>query len=186
MRHLACRLARRAIRRRTAAAIVALAVIVAGLVVAAPAAHADNSYRITLGMNECGVMAVGVTGTCIVSLQTWLNIFDDAGLVVDGRFGPATRAAVIEFQRRHGLLPDGRFGNASRNALRGVYQYMMDNSVATPRPGPSLRCNPGTGVNCDVGGVVPGAHGGIIQTLSCTALGRANLFAGVFCDVWLQ
>jgi hypothetical protein len=46
--------------------------------------------------------------------------------------------------------------------------------------------NPGIGVNCDVGGVVPGAHGGIIQTLSCTAIGRASLFGAVFCDVWHQ
>jgi peptidoglycan hydrolase-like protein with peptidoglycan-binding domain len=43
---------------------------------------------ITIDMSECKVMAVGVTGTCIVSLQTWLNIFDDANLVVDGKFGP--------------------------------------------------------------------------------------------------
>jgi hypothetical protein len=140
---------------------------------------------------ECGVMAVGVTGTCIISLQSWLNIFDDAGLVVDGDFGPATEAAVRNFQGRHGLVPDGRFGDASRNALRGVFQYMMDNSVATPKPGASLACTPSTGVNCDVGGAVPGANGGLIQTLICNGVGEVGrgpygLGAEIFCEVLLS
>jgi peptidoglycan hydrolase-like protein with peptidoglycan-binding domain len=156
----------RRIRRSVATATI-VAASLAGMVALAPAASADNSYRITLDMSECGVMAVGVTGTCIVSLQTWLNIFEHAGLAVDGDFGPATEAAVKDFQRRQGLVPDGLFGDASRNALRGVYQYMIDNSVATPKPGASLTCNTATGVNCDVGGAVPGANGGIIQSLTC-------------------
>jgi peptidoglycan hydrolase-like protein with peptidoglycan-binding domain len=78
-------------------------------------------------------MAVGVTGTCIVSLQTWLNIFDDANLVVDGKFRPKTKRAVQQFQSEHGLTADGRVGPNTRNALRGEYQYMIENSVATPR-----------------------------------------------------
>lgn len=178
--------------RRRAAAAVVLAASLVGMALITPAARADNSYRITLDMSECGVMAVGVTGTCIISLQTWLNIFEEAGLAVDGDFGPATEAAVKNFQGRHGLAPDGRFGDASRNALRGVYQYMMDNSVATPKPGASLSCTPSTGVNCDVGGAVPGANGGIIQTLTCAGVGLAvgpgpyGVGAGIFCDVVLQ
>jgi peptidoglycan hydrolase-like protein with peptidoglycan-binding domain len=183
--------------RRIAATIVALAAIVAGMtIVVARPASADNSYRITLDMSECGVMAVGVTGTCIISLQSWLNIFDQAGLAVDGDFGPATEAAVREFQRRHGLVPDGRFGDASRNALRGVYQDMIENSVATPSPAPEdLSCNTATGVHCDIGGAVPGFNGGWMQTLACAGVGGAvgaltgplaGGGANVFCDVVLQ
>lgn len=96
MRQLARHVAFRATRGRTAAAIVELAAIVAGVVVAAPAVHANNSYRITRDIGECGVMAVGVTGACIVSLQTWLNVLDGAGLVPDGGSGTphGTRCAA--------------------------------------------------------------------------------------------
>jgi Putative peptidoglycan binding domain len=186
------RRARRRRNRRNAAAIVVVAASLVAMVLVIPAARADNSYRITLDMRECGVMAVGVTGTCIISLQSWLNLFDDAGLVVDGDFGPATEAAVKHFQSRHGLTPDGRFGDASRNALRGVFQYMLDNSVATPKPGESLACNPSTGVNCDVGGAVPGANGGLIQNLICAGAGGVigrgpyGVGADIFCEVVLS
>jgi hypothetical protein len=135
-------------------------------------AQAESSYRITLGMDECGVMAVGVTGTCIVSLQTWLNIFDHANLVVDGKFGPKTKLAVINFQNEHGLTPDGRFGKNSRNALRGEFQYMMENSVATPR----LEKN--EPVTVDVGGAEPGLDGGLITAFTCIGVGIVAGTAG--------
>jgi hypothetical protein len=64
-------------------------------------------------MDECRVMAVGVTGTCIVSLQTWLNIFDDADLEVDGVIWRSTERAAGNFQLKHGLNADGRFSHRS-------------------------------------------------------------------------
>lgn len=152
--------------------------------IGAPAARADDRYRITLDMSECGVMAVGVTGTCIVSLQTWLNIFDDANLKVDGVFGQATKHAVINFQLKHGLTPDGRFGEHARNALRGEYKYMIDNSVATPRL-ESTKCNTATGVNCPSPGIERGADGGVVQILFCAAVTR-NVPAAVFCEIVLS
>lgn len=184
MRHLA--------RRATAAIIALVAILAAAMVVIAPAARADDSYGISLEMNECGVMAVGVTGTCIISLQTWLNIFDSAGLVVDGNFGPATEAAVKNFQGKHGLVRDGRFGNYSRNALRGEYQDMVANSVPSPRPGP--KCNTTTGEGCGWDGVVPGFNGGDAQTIFCGGagilVGIANApvgaGTGIFCSIVLS
>jgi hypothetical protein len=69
---------------------------------------------------------------------------------------------------------------------------MVDNSVATPKPGASLACNSPTDLNCDVGGAVPGANGGIIQSLACLGIGLAvgpgpyGAGAGIFCEVVLQ
>jgi peptidoglycan hydrolase-like protein with peptidoglycan-binding domain len=184
----------RRIARRAAIAVIGLAAILASVTVLAPAAKAEDSYQITLDMNECDVMAVGVTGTCIISLQTWLNIFDRAGLVVDGNFGPATEAAVKDFQSRHGLVPDGQFGNLSRNALRGEYQNMVANSVPTPSPAPAPRCNTATGDGCDYGGVVPGFNGGDAQSIFCGGVGLAaglarpdfGAGAGIFCSIVLN
>jgi peptidoglycan hydrolase-like protein with peptidoglycan-binding domain len=173
----------RHIAYRAGVTIVAVVAILAGILAITPAASAEDSYRITIDMAECDVMAVGVIGTCIISLQTWLNIFEKAGLVVDGKFGPATEAAVKNFQRNHGLDPDGRFGNFSRNALRGEYQDMMANSVPSPKPAPL--CNTATGEGCDLGEAVPGLNGGIIQTLFCEGIDR-RLGIGVFCDVVLE
>lgn len=59
-------------------------------------------------------MAVGTTGTCIVSLQTWMNSVMNTNLVVGGRLGPQTKRAVQIFQGRFGLRKDGRFGESSR------------------------------------------------------------------------
>ena len=97
--------------------------------------RADDRYRITLDVSECGVMAVGVTGTCIVSLQTWLNIFDDAEPQSRWCLRTGDQHAVINFQLKHGLTLDGRFGEHARNALRGEYKYMIDNSVASAEIG---------------------------------------------------
>jgi peptidoglycan hydrolase-like protein with peptidoglycan-binding domain len=152
---------RRNVAKRVAGTALTLVTALGICSLAVAPAQAEDHYKITLGMNECGVMAVGVTGTCIVSLQTWLNIFDNANLVVDGRFGPKTKRAVQHFQSEHGLKADGRVGPNTRNALRGEFQYMMDNSVATPRlekNGP---------VTLDVGETEPGLHGGLFSRITC-------------------
>lgn len=49
----------------------------------------------------------------IKRLQTFLNWAVDAGLTVDGQYGPATRTEVIRFQKKNGLEPDGKFGKDS-------------------------------------------------------------------------
>jgi peptidoglycan hydrolase-like protein with peptidoglycan-binding domain len=54
----------------------------------------------------------GATGFAVRDLQRRLG-----GLVADGEFGPATRAAVIAFQIRNQLLPDGVVGPMTWAAL---------------------------------------------------------------------
>jgi peptidoglycan hydrolase-like protein with peptidoglycan-binding domain len=51
-------------------------------------------------------------------VQVALNMTDGAKLGVDGKYGPATRAAVEKFQRSHGLTVDGWAGVNTKDALR--------------------------------------------------------------------
>lgn len=52
----------------------------------------------------------GSTGHWVREVQSVLNYYDSAGLIVDGIYGRLTRAAVIQGQRRNGLDPDGIVG----------------------------------------------------------------------------
>ncbi|PJI93400.1 peptidoglycan-binding protein [Luteimicrobium subarcticum] len=66
------------------------------------------------------ILSVGSVGSAVEALQRGLDAAFPAyaKLVVDGRFGKGTAAAVKEFQRRSGLTADGVVGPATRAALR--------------------------------------------------------------------
>jgi peptidoglycan hydrolase-like protein with peptidoglycan-binding domain len=66
-------------------------------------------------------------------LQGFLNdqIKPSTPLVIDGIYGPATTAAVKEFQREHGLDPDGWFGTITR-------EFVEDKLGVTPPPVPQI------------------------------------------------
>jgi hypothetical protein len=61
-------------------------------------------------------ISFGSTGTSVELIQVALNRYG-AHLVVDGIFGPLTRAAVIRFQRAHRLKADGIVGPITWRAL---------------------------------------------------------------------
>ncbi len=52
----------------------------------------------------------GATGERVVAIQYLLNDRIGAGLVVDGKFGPKTEAAVKAFQKEFKLTVDGKVG----------------------------------------------------------------------------
>jgi len=164
--------------------LLAAAVAGATVLVVAPTAPAHASpkgnYQITLAMSECGIMALGTRGTCIVSLQTWLNASVGANLVVDGHFGPATHRAVIKFQRKFGLVPDGQFGPASRRALNRWV------SGVTAEP-PVLRRVPCTETRtCDPGAAVASFNSGTGGIIACAGVGLLSPAAGAVCAVFLS
>jgi putative peptidoglycan binding protein/CHAP domain-containing protein len=72
-----------------------------------PAAPPYPGRELRLGMTDPGVRMV----------QGRLVQLGIARLAVDGDFGPQTRAAVEEFQRRHGLEVDGILGPLTWKAL---------------------------------------------------------------------
>ena len=60
----------------------------------------------------------GSSGSLVVELQKLLNKWG-AKLAADGRFGPATRDAVLAFQKRNSLITDGIVGGQTMEALLG-------------------------------------------------------------------
>lgn len=61
---------------------------------------------------------VRIQGNEVMELQKFLNLSPyDSGLVVDGKFGPLTEAAVIKFQLANDLIGDGVVGASTRAIL---------------------------------------------------------------------
>ncbi len=63
------------------------------------------------------ILKEGSSGPQVKRLQRRLKKFNFNPGLVDGDFGPATRAAVIAFQKSEGLLPDGIVGPRTQAAL---------------------------------------------------------------------
>ncbi|SNQ46066.1 exported hypothetical protein [Frankia canadensis] len=189
----------RIVGRRLAAVGIAAALAVGGVATAASPAHATTvtspaRTHITLEMSECGLMYVGTVGSCIISLQTWMNwaVGTKVSLApIDGVYGQTTLTLVQAFQRRYvpSVIPDGRFGDRSRAALKDWFVR-----GATAKHGSGLPCNTALGWGCDSGAAVPGlglgAKGEAGKTFICAAAGELpgvyGRFTGVFCDVLLS
>lgn len=65
------------------------------------------------------VLRIGNRGQAVLNIQRAL-VKHGQRLVLDGDFGPATRRAVIAFQRKRGLVADGIVGPATWAALRSA------------------------------------------------------------------
>ena len=65
------------------------------------------------------LLEFGDRGVEVMALQQMLSKALGITLTADGIFGAQTRAAVVDFQSRHGLTPDGVVGPKTMAALRG-------------------------------------------------------------------
>jgi peptidoglycan hydrolase-like protein with peptidoglycan-binding domain len=92
----------------------------------AQAAPRDQYPMIARAMSECGLIDVGVRGTCVYTVQQTLNESQHEQLAIDSTYGPATKAAVRRFQLANGLEPDGVVGERTKQALRDVMQQAAD------------------------------------------------------------
>jgi peptidoglycan hydrolase-like protein with peptidoglycan-binding domain len=83
-----------------------------------PSSHPTNDYEGEHMPNPGQpTISQGATGDVVKRLQRALRRTPDTGLAVDGDFGPATEAAVKEFQQGNGLTVDGIVGPNTWNAL---------------------------------------------------------------------
>lgn len=180
--------------------VVVLAALFVGsgeMLIVAPVANAITSpgrYQITLEMNECGMMYLGTVGSCIISLQTWMNwAVGQAGargtdmIEINGVYDQETLRFVEKFQAQYApdVTPDGHFGDGSRGALRDWFE---SHSRANSR---HIPCNTANGWGCDSGSAEPGLDpneaGGILKTVVCAAVGALTADAGdVACDITLE
>ncbi len=85
-----------------------------------------------------GTVREGSTGTAVRAVQYCLALLsayysDIPAVEVDGSFGPATRAAVVAWQRRAGLAPDGVVGPATWQSLYAAAQSLAANGPAVRR-----------------------------------------------------
>lgn len=62
-------------------------------------------------------LQLGDEGNSVTALQAALNRSDGASIMTDGKFGPATKAAVEHFQRVRMLLVDGIAGEKTLTEL---------------------------------------------------------------------
>ncbi|WP_405974850.1 amidase domain-containing protein [Streptomyces sp. NBC_00988] len=69
---------------------------------------------------NCPTLSSGSTGGCVTRLQQDLDRLNGANLAADGKFGPKTRQAVIDFQRNYGLTRDGAVGEKTAQTLSNL------------------------------------------------------------------
>lgn len=79
--------------------------------------HSDGRLGDGGVSSDNGYLDLGDRGPEVAELQERLNLVISLDLDVDGIFGPATRAAVMEFQRRNELIVDGVVGRNTKAAL---------------------------------------------------------------------
>ena len=83
----------------------------------------DVGTIITMALNLIGAVSKlpGIEKSAVKYSIKWLqeslNSLVDAGLKVDGDYGPATKAAVKKFQQQFGLTVDGWAGAITQSAI---------------------------------------------------------------------
>jgi D-alanyl-D-alanine carboxypeptidase len=96
-----------------------------------------NVMRVTPDPNQPTpepLIKTGAEGEEVKKIQQRLMDLGFYASTIDGQFGPATRDAVMAFQRQHGLEVDGVIGPSTKEWL---YSSAANHAVITPTPAPT-------------------------------------------------
>src|SRR3989338_4648444 len=148
--------------------VLAVAVLATFGMVAIQSASAD-----TTPLSACPTLSAGTTAaSCVMTLQATLNA-NGSVLVVDGKFGPMTKAAVMSYQASKGLVADGVVGPLTKASLGagvvvgGSLPAGCASTVGYSISLPNTRCDSGASTlpaGCQVGDLYNRNTG-----FSCTA-----------------
>lgn len=83
-----------------------------------------SNIKVKVNMN----LKKGDTGSDVRQLQTLLNTLNDAGLEVDGKFGPLTEQAVKDFQTKNELKPTGKVNKKTAEKLEELANKKLSKS----------------------------------------------------------
>lgn len=123
----------------------------------------------------------GDTGNAVRRLQRALRRTPDPSIIVDGIFGPATHAAVVEFQQGVGLVADGIVGPLTWAALPdGGPMPVLQNGSTGPVVS-SLQTILTNGAD-QWGGVTPHGIDGVFGPHTRAAVEAFQRWAGVTAD----
>lgn len=76
-----------------------------------------------MGLHELVLLRVGSRGEAVRKMQR------DLGIDADGRFGPGTKKAVMEFQSEHGLVADGMAGPNTLAKMNSFADVVNDDVI---------------------------------------------------------
>jgi len=131
-------------KHRTKVVAASIAVALAAGTFSLVGAQSAFAAPAALGLTSSSCPSViqsGQVSGCVTELQNLLNAKTAAGLTVDGNFGPATKTAVLTFQKVWGLTQDGLVGVNTKSALYSAHvlrgaigAYVKANSASTGYP----------------------------------------------------
>ncbi|WP_319531852.1 peptidoglycan-binding protein [uncultured Cohaesibacter sp.] len=76
-----------------------------------------------MGLHELVLLRVGSRGAAVKAMQ------EDLGIDADGKFGPGTKKAVMEFQKENGLTVDGMAGPATLAKMKSFSSVVTAETI---------------------------------------------------------
>ena len=114
----------------------------------------------------------GSSGNAVTNLQTILTQMGYDPKTVDGKFGPNTEKAVIQFQEKNDLVKDGKVGKNTWAKLCALYNNQQLATTTTPPPAGQKQQQPAATTTPTPKVTSSSQYGGL---LICKDCGKVNM-----------